>query len=436
MEPESALAYMEDDKLVIRTGLYHAFVQGTESISNNLAMKQSDVRISCPHMGGNFGTRGDTLIAVTAGLMTRKTGRPVRMVFTRAESILGSCKAPAVDIRYKTGATNDGRIVAIDVEVMHGAGSWAPHLIEHTTKGVELCYYETLGALLSHATGPYEIKNVRARAWDVLTNAPRYVPLRGTNANYLPLAYESQVDLVAEKLGLDPIEVRLKNAIRLGGKTHFGQTLNEHVSMAKELEMLRPHYQAACKRLEKRRNEAQAPWRPGLGVGAGWRNIGYFKSTISAGAELQEDGKVHVMAGTVEQGQGPTTQFAQIGADAVGVSDVGDAGDHRRYGPPRPIRCQRSAPSPPWEPARPSRWRPEKLRDKILTAAADLLQSEVHLITIQNDHAIVSDAPDRHVSLKEIGAYFEQNRPIQPVRGQKSNGVARHRPSSMAITPV
>lgn len=407
MEPESALAFERDGKLIIRTGLYHAFVQGTESIANNLAMKQSDVRISCPHMGGNFGTRGDTLIAVVAGLMTKLTGRPVRMVFTRAESILGSCKAPAVDIRYKTGATKDGRIVAIDVEVMHGAGSWAPHLIEHTTKGIELCYYETLGALLSHATGPYEIENVRARAWDVLTNAPRYVPLRGTNANYLPLAYESQVDLVAEKLGLDPIEVRLKNAMRLGGKTHFGQTLNEHVSMAKELEMLRPHYQAARERLEKRRSEAEGPWRPGLGVGAGWRNIGYFKSTISAGAELDEDGKVHVMAGTVEQGQGPTTQFAQIGADAAGVPmsemrvTIGDTD-----AAPYPVPTFSSITTVGTGKA--VQMAAEKLREKILAAAAELLQSEAHLVAIKNDHAIVTDAPDRHVSLKEIAAHFEQ----------------------------
>ena len=94
------------------------------------------MRITCPAMGGNFGTRGDTLIAVTCGLMAQKTGKPIRMVFSREESILGSCKAPSVDIRYKTGATKDGRIIAVDVEVMHGAGGWAPFLIDKTTKGV------------------------------------------------------------------------------------------------------------------------------------------------------------------------------------------------------------------------------------------------------------------------------------------------------------
>jgi xanthine dehydrogenase molybdenum-binding subunit len=407
MEPESALAYEDDGKLIVRTGLYHAFVQGTKSIANNLAMKECDVRIICPAMGGNFGTRGDTLIAVTAGLMAQKTGRPVRMVFSRAESILGSCKAPSVNIRYRTGATSDGRIIAVDVEVLHGAGAWAPYLIDKTTKGVELCFYETLGALLSHVTGPYEIENVRARAWDVLTNGPRYVPLRGTNANYLPLAYESQVDLIAEKLGLDPLDVRLKNAIRSGSKTHFGQTLTEHVSMVSELEKLRPHYQKAQARLKERRANAEGPWQPGLGMGSGWRNIGYLKTSITAGCELDKDGKVHVMAGTVEQGQGPTTQFAQIAADAIGVSmaqmrvTLGDTS-----AAPYPVPTFSSVSTVGTGKA--VQLAADKLREKVLSAAAELLQSEPLNIRIQEDGAFVEGASDNCVTLSEIARHLEQ----------------------------
>lgn len=405
MEPESALVYMKEGQLVCVTGLYHAFVQGTQSIANNLAMKQEDIRITCPAMGGNFGTRGDTLIAVTCGMMTQKTGKPIRMVFSREESILGSCKAPSVDIRYKTGAMNDGRIVAVDVEVMHGAGGWAPFLIDKTTQGVELCFYETLGALLSHVTGPYEIENVRGRAWDVLTNGPRYVPLRGTNANYLPLAYESQVDLVAEALGLDPIDVRLKNAIRLGSKTHFGQTLNEHVSMVKELELLKPHYDAAKSRLEDRRANAQGPWQPGLGMGSGWRNIGYLKTSITAGAELTEDGKVHVMAGTVEQGQGPTTQFAQIAADQIGVSmsemqvTLGDT-DAAPY--PVPTFSSISTVGT----GKAVQMAAEKLADKIIEAAAEMLQSSPKSLITKGDRVFLADTPDIGVTLAEIAQHF------------------------------
>jgi len=407
MEPESALAYEEGGKLILHTGLYHAFVQGTESISNNLSMNQDDVRIICPAMGGNFGTRGDTLIAVTAGMMTRKTGRPVRMVFTRAESILGSCKAPSVDIRYKTGATKDGRIVAVDVEVMHGAGGWAPFLIDKTTQGLELCYYETLGALLSHATGPYEIANVRARAWDVLTNGPRYVPLRGTNANYLPLAYESQVDQVAEALGLDPLDVRMINAMRPGGTTHFGQKLTESVSMVKELELIRPHYQEAKQRLEQRRASVQAPWMPGLGMGAGWRNIGYLNTTITAGAELDENGKIHAMAGTVEQGQGPTTQFAQITADTIGVKmselrvTLGDT-----EAAPYPVPTFSSVSTVGTGKA--VQLAGEMLREKILVAASELLQTDQDKLSIENNYVFVVGKPDNQVTLAEIAKHFKE----------------------------
>ena len=405
MEPESALAYQEDGTLIIQTGLYHPFVQGTQSIANNLAMDEADVRIICPAMGGSFGTRGDTLIAVAAGLLTEKTGRPVRIVFSRAESILGSCKAPSVNMRYRTGATRDGRIVAIDVEVLHGVGSWAPFLIDKTTKGVELCYYETLGALLSHATGPYEIPNVRARAWDVLTNGPRYVPLRGTNANYLPLAYESQVDLVAEKLGLDPIDVRLRNAVRPGSKTHFGQTLNESVSMLKELEMLRPHYEAAQERLKERRAQATGPWRPGLGMGAGWRNIGYLKTTISAGCELDTEGKVHVLAGTVEKGQGPTTQFAQIAADAVGVPmramrvTLGDTS-----AAPYPVPTFSSISTVGTGKA--VQMAAEKLRERICEAASEMLQAEPSQVTIADDRAHLIATPEISVTLAEVARHL------------------------------
>lgn len=407
MEPESALVYMEEGKLVCVTGLYHAFVQGTESIANNLAMKQEDIRISCPAMGGNFGTRGDTLIAVTCGLMTQKTGKPIRMVFSREESILGSCKAPSVDIRYKTGATKDGRIVAVDVEVMHGAGSWAPFLIDKTTKGVELCFYETLGALLSHITGPYEIENVRGRAWDVLTNGPRYVPLRGTNANYLPLAYESQVDLVAEELGLDPLEVRLKNAIRVGSKTHFGQELTEHVSMVKELELLKPHYDAAKVRLEERRANLDGPWVPGLGMGAGWRNIGYLKTSITAGAELTDDGEVHVMAGTVEQGQGPTTQFAQIAADQIGVSmsemkvTLGDT-DAAPY--PVPTFSSISTVGT----GKAVQMAADKLADKLREGAAEMLQTTPDKLSVKGNQIFQTTTPDIGVTLEEIAKHFAE----------------------------
>lgn len=406
MEPEAALACEEGGKVVIRTPLYHAFVQGTKSIANNLAIDEDDVRIICPHMGGNFGTRGDTLHAVVAALLARRTGKPVKLVFTRAESLLGSCKAPSVATRYKTGATRDGRVTAVDIEILHGTGSWAPFLVPSTTRGAELCFYETLGALLSHATGPYQIENVRASARDVLTNAPRFVPLRGTNANYLPLAYESQMDLVAEATGIDPLDLRLRNAMPEGGVTHFGQVLNESVNVKAELEALRPHYEEARRRLRQRAMPDGTPWKHGIGVACGWRNIGYVNTTVTAGAELLEDGRIEVLAGSVEQGQGPTTQFAQIAGDELGVpigSLVVSIGDtcHAPYPVPTFSSITTVATGKAVQDAA------ARLKAAIVRAAARLLDRDEADLSMTDGGVVVANGSTATLPLREVAAFMK-----------------------------
>ena len=330
------------------------------------------------------------------------------MTFTRAESLLGSCKAPSVNIRYRTGATRDGRITAVDVEVTHGAGSWAPFLIDKTTKGVELCFYETLGALLSHATGPYEIENVRARAWDVLTNGPRYVPLRGTNANYLPLAYESQVDLVAEKLGLDPIEVRLRNAIRTGSKDPFRADVDRACLDGQELEMLRPHYDQARARLEKPQSRNRGRMAAGHR-----RRVRLAQYRLSQDHDIRRLRVGRGRQGPRHGGNGRT----RPGPEHAVLADRrrrrrrlhGATARHAR-------RYRRSAlPGSDLQFGLDRRHRQggrdgrDQLRDKLLDAAAELLQTEPAKISIAGDRAHITETPDVCVSLAEIARYFEQS---------------------------
>jgi CO/xanthine dehydrogenase Mo-binding subunit len=244
-----------------------------------------------------------------------------------------------------------------------------------------------------------------------MTNGPRYVPLRGTNGNYLPLAYESQVNLLAEKLQIDPIDIRLQNSIRTGSKIPTGQTLTESVSMVKELEALKPYYEEAKKRIQKKKGKVSDAWRPGLGVACGWRNIGYLKTTISAGCELDDNGMVHVMAGTVEQGQGPTTQFAQIAADSVGVSmksvrvTLGDT-----LSAPYPVPTFSSITTVGTGKA--VQIASEMLRKRICYAASEILNVEHSLIKVENDCVRLSNS-ETEVSLLEIAEYFKD-------KGEKS----------------
>ena len=218
MEPEAALAYEEgDDRIVIETPLYHPFVQGQLSIAANLDVSSERVRIVCPAMGGNFGTRGDTLAAVVVALLARRTGKAgqdrVHQGGVVARILQGSGGHHEVQDRSDEKTDESSRSMPRSFTAPAVGHRF---LIPTTTKGAELCFYETLGALLSHATGPYYVPNVRARAYDVLTNGPRCVPLRGTNGNYLPLAYESQIELLAARLGWDPLELAASQRPRGG----------------------------------------------------------------------------------------------------------------------------------------------------------------------------------------------------------------------------
>ncbi len=334
MEPEAALAYLDDDDtLVIESPLYHPFVQGQESIAGNLALDKERVRILCPAMGGNFGKRGDALCATVAGLLALKTRRPVRLVYLRSESILGSSKTPGTRMTYRIGARRDGRIVAMEATVHRDVGCWAPHLTDVTTKGHELCCYESMASVLSHITGPYEIPNVRATLYDIVTNGPRAVPLRGTSGGYLPFAIETLLDRLADKLDMNPLELRMRNALGVGSRTHLGQVFKDSIGFREELGMLRGRYDDA-RRTRRSNGDLDAGWKHGVGLGCGWRSITYVNMPdVNAAAELLDDGRIEALAGSVEQGQGVTTQFAQIISQAFGlpldrvVVTIGDTRD-------------------------------------------------------------------------------------------------------------
>ena len=410
MEPEAALAYEEgDDRIVIETPLYHPFVQGQLSIAANLDVSSERVRIVCPAMGGNFGTRGDTLAAVVVALLARRTGKPVKIVFTRAESLLGSCKAPAVIMKYKTGAMKDGRIVALDAEIIHGTGSWAPFLIPTTTKGAELCFYETLGALLSHATGPYYVPNVRARAYDVLTNGPRCVPLRGTNGNYLPLAYESQIELLAARLGWDPLELRLRNVLEVGSRTHVGQVLEESVGIKAELEALRPFYEQARERVSTRRDDDQSPWKRGL---RGSPAVGET-SAISTPRSALPPSFWRMAASAFLQAassrvRAPITVFAQIASDELGVPleslevAIGDT-----YSAPYPVPTFSSITTVGTGKA--VQLACERLKLALHEAAATILGAAPESIVIEDGAARSKRSPRDRLLLSRLAAHFGEN---------------------------
>ena len=405
MEPEAAITYIDDDGvLIVESPLYYPFVQGQQSIANNLALDIDQVRIICPYMGGNFGKRGDALAPTIAGLLTVKTGKPVSVVFGRAESILGSSKTPSTRMTYRLGATRAGRIVAMEATIHRNMGAWAQYLSPVTTKGTELCAYESIASAISHVTGPYEIPNVHARVYDVVTNGPRTVPLRGTSGNYMPLAIESLIDRLAQELDMDPIDLRLKNALDIGSRTHLGQVMHDSVNIKAELEALREPWST----VQLGGSDSNSgEWKRGVGLGCGWRNITYVSMPdITAGAELMVDGRVEVLAGSVEQGQGCISQFAQIASEAMALpldSVVVTIGDTQRA--PYPVPTFSSITTLVTGKAVLNAV--QALREAITTTAAEMLETSEEDIGVEDGFAFSKKKPNSMIAFTEVGEAFD-----------------------------
>jgi CO/xanthine dehydrogenase Mo-binding subunit/aerobic-type carbon monoxide dehydrogenase small subunit (CoxS/CutS family) len=324
MEPEAGLAYFDEgDRLVVHAPHHHPFA-GQVWLAEMLGIERDRVRVICPAMGGNFGHRGDFLHDGVIALLALKTRKPVRIVYTRAESLLGSCKAHSYHLRYKTAATRDGKLTAVQAQIIGDGGCWIPHP-EATTKPSSIKW------LGEFAPGPYAVPNAAVTVYEVCTNRPRSNPMRGTHIPDLAFAWESQMDTLAARLRMDPLEFRLRNVIDEGGVTATGQVLDESVGARATLEAVRPAYAAA--RARARSEPPARPWHRGVGLaciwqvngggrgeeaGGGWHGLKF--GPAKAAVELTDDGRIRVLCGVVEKGQGISIALAQIAAGALGVS--------------------------------------------------------------------------------------------------------------------
>ena len=407
MEPEAAFAYWDEEgRMTVHVPLHHSF-KGQEFIAEMLALPKDRVRIICPAMGGSFGARGDFYAASMAALVAYKTNRPARIVYTREESLLGSCKHPEYHFKYKTGATKDGKLVAMYAEMLVSGGSWAPYMAEETG-GQEMIMYGRLPlSQVFHATGPYYIPNVEAVAREACTNTARATPLRGTVGPPLAFVYESQMDELADKLGMDPLEFRIKNVLAEGSETHYGQIMDESADVKDCLESLKPYYE------EAKAWAAQAPddsiWKRGVGVAAGWRSI--IKSGVNqvlAAAELLDDGKVRIVCGVVEKGQGPMTTMAQIASQEIGLPWgrvemlMGDT-----YLAPYAVETNSSKITIMVGTAVQDASR--KLKQAIKEAAASALEENPDSVSVEGGYAFPSRFPGEKLSFQYIASFMKQN---------------------------
>ncbi|WP_413873373.1 molybdopterin-dependent oxidoreductase [Albidovulum sp.] len=308
IEPEAGFAQVVDGRVEIHA-CTQAPVMDLESMEILLGMDRSRIRIVPTAVGGGFGSKLDISLQPYLALGALKTGRPVRMAYSRTESMQSTTKRHPSDIRLRLGATRDGILKGCDFRGTFNTGayaSWGPTVANRVPV---------------HASGPYRIADYRAEARAIHTNCPPAGAFRGFGVPQAAIALESLLDELAAKLGIDPLELRLRNALDNGVPTVCGQVFAQGVGIKACLEALRPAWEAERAAAEAFNREASGPLRRGVGLASGWYGCGNTSlpnpSTIKAG--IRADGSILLHQGAMDIGQGANTVIAQIFATALGV---------------------------------------------------------------------------------------------------------------------
>jgi CO/xanthine dehydrogenase Mo-binding subunit len=291
------------------------------------ALSEEKIRVIQTETGGGFGGKEEypSLLAGHAALLSWKSGKPVKMVYDRAEDMVATTKRHPSRTRHKTAVSQDGKLLAMEIEFIVDGGAYC------TLSPVVL----SRGTI--HAAGPYYCPNVRIRSSAVATNVPPHGAFRGFGAPQSIFALERQLDKVARTLGLTSDEFRRRNFVKEGETTATSQVIREKVDMDQLLnrafELTGYHEKTQRFALEnKREPEAgaggrrKAPIRKGIGFasfmhGAGFTGSGEVYLASVVGAEATAEGRVRILAASTEIGQGTNTIFSQIAAEALGVDE-------------------------------------------------------------------------------------------------------------------
>jgi CO/xanthine dehydrogenase Mo-binding subunit len=252
------------------------------------------------------------MIAGHAALLAWKSGKPVKIIYDRAEDMAATTKRHPSLTRHRTGVTRDGKLVAMDIDFTLDGGA-----------------YETLSPVVLsrgtiHAAGPYFCPNVRVRSRVVATNVPPHGAFRGFGAPQSVFALERHLDRVADTVGLSPEELRRRNFIKEGETLAVDQVIHEKVEMAKLMDraLELSGYHEKRKKFEKQ--NASSAIRRGVGFaaflhGAGFTGSGEEYLASEAAIDVTREGKVKILAGSTEMGQGTNTVFTQVAAETLGI---------------------------------------------------------------------------------------------------------------------
>ena len=301
LETEAGVAWIENDVVTMRVSTQ--VIEHASEIAEILGLPENKVRVIASYMGGGFGGKEDMTVEPYIGLLAWHTGKPVRMVWTRQESIQASTKRHPFLMKYRTGAKKDGTIVAQETEILGDAGAYPALSARVLFAGAAL------------ATGPYRIPNVLCTSRAVFTNNVPASAFRGFGAMQIVFGYESQIDTLAKRLGMSRQEVRDRNYYKKGDTIPSGDAISTAVAVSQTREL-------ALRELGAAGPPSADHKRVGQGFGCSMQPYGrtiWFRDNASAWLTLQVDGSLLIRSGVTDLGAGQAASLCQIASEVLGV---------------------------------------------------------------------------------------------------------------------
>jgi aldehyde oxidoreductase len=405
LERETVLAYLDGEGRVTVVGGHQEPHWAHGYIARLLALPSEKVRVITPPMGGAFGGKQDPwpLMAGALAAYHAPGGRPVRLAYSRHESFDASPKRHPYRLHFRVAAGRDGALQGLVLRVVADTGAY-------DADGYHIPQY----ALVAGG-GPYRWPAVDAHAWAVYTNNPRAGQMRGFGTPQSNLALECTLDELAERLGVDPLELRRRNAIDDNTVLFLGYRPAETVGYRQCLEAIAPYFREARARAGERNRRETGPWRWGAGLAGMWYRFGKSGAiTSEAHAELGLDGGLTCYFSAPDYGQGTTTVMAQLAAEALGLPRDCLAmvnGDTART-PDSGI--QGASRSTYWVGGAVAR-AAAALRDQVLGTAAELLNQDPAQLRLEPD-GVVGPGGTR-LSLADVAGEMERIGLPRRVRG-------------------
>lgn len=412
LEPEAGVGWYDTDGvLVLRVSTQ--VIEHSREVADILRVPHNKVRVIGTYMGGGFGGKEDMTVEPFLALLVAATRQPVKMVWSRQESLLCRVKRHPIVMHYRTAISDDGTILAQDVDLIGDAGAY-PHLSPRV-----------LFAAAVVACGPYRTPAARVRSRAVFTNNVPTSAFRGFGAMQVTLGYESQIERVAAAVGLPVDEVRRRNFVTKGDTLPTGEDLQTHVALPETLDWVR-----------EQMGPEPTPSRPGMLVGRGiacniqpYGRAVFFTDQASCWMSLEPDGGLVIRAGVTDLGGGQAASLCQIAGEVLGISldqisvHIGDTALNPPTGGTFATRQLYMSGNAALKTAM-------ELRARLAVVAADLLAAEVTDLTFADGtvsakgdakitlQELVAACPDRGVAPSHLGVFNAEGGQFDPATGQ------------------